>query len=100
MNFPDRQRKAPALCTEPTHVANQIPWRGTRQNKNRRPMSQLTGSVYPSAGGSILVSGVERIPSALRSWADYNVVPRTERAVDDYGGHSLAGEGAGQGRRG
>ena len=37
----------------------QIPWRDTRQKKkDRLPMPQLIGSVYPSAGGSILVSGV------------------------------------------
>ena len=29
-----------------------------RQNKNRRHVAQLFGSVYLSAGGSILVSGV------------------------------------------
>jgi hypothetical protein len=29
-----------------------------RQNKNRRHMPQLFGSIYLSAGGSILVSGV------------------------------------------
>ena len=31
-----------------------------RQNKNRRHMPQLFGSVYLSAGGSILVSGVAK----------------------------------------
>ena len=30
-----------------------------RQNKNRRHVPQLFGSVYLSAGGSILVSGVD-----------------------------------------
>jgi len=37
-----------------------------RQNKNRRHMPQLFGSVYLSAGGSILVSGVERACGAQK----------------------------------
>src|SRR6266481_5730134 len=58
MNLPDRQQKAsnPLHGTYP--VCYQFPWRGTRQNKNRRPMTQLIGSAHLSAGGSILVSDV------------------------------------------
>src|SRR6266481_6230172 len=58
MNLPDRQQKAsnPLHGTYP--VCHQFPWRGTRQNKNRRPMTQLIGSAHLSAGGSILVSDV------------------------------------------
>ena len=42
-----------------------------RQNKNQRQMPQLFGSVYLSAGGSILVSGVataELSATFMRKW--------------------------------
>ncbi len=72
MNLPDRQQKAsnPLHGTYP--VCYQFPWRGTRQNKNRRPMTQLIGSAHLSAGGSILVSDVVKKNAAhCRRWVKW-----------------------------
>ena len=52
-----------------------------RQNKNRRHVAQLFGSVYLSAGGSILVSGVDPF---YEPWTNLKLTPRNAAALGQY----------------